>query len=304
MVRAFEKDADMDHEELITLADGRTLEVATWGDATKPTVVFHHGTPGSSRTLALFQPLIDRGEFFFVTTSRAGYGRASRDPGRAFASVVPDTRAALDHLGRDAYTSLGWSGGGPHALACAALDEPRCRGVVAIASVVPIDVDINWTDGMGPENLEEFALALEGGPAFEAAIEAAGLFLAESSAENVLELMGGLLSEPDQAALSDDALRRAFAESTAYGFFEGWRGFYDDDVATFSPWGFDVTAITTPVDVFYGDLDLMVPASHGEWLAGHLPTARAHHYAHEGHLSIFANHADEVAAALAASALD
>jgi pimeloyl-ACP methyl ester carboxylesterase len=294
----------MDHEELITLADGRTLEVASWGDATKPTVVFHHGTPGSVRTIAMFQPLLDRGDFFLVTTSRAGYGRSSRHAGRSFASVVADTRAALDHLGRDSYTSLGWSGGGPHALACAALDAPRCRGVVVVASVVPIDAGIDWTEGMGPENLEEFALALEGGPAFEAAIEAAGAFLSDSSPANVLEVMGGLLSVPDRAVLDDDALRRAFAESTAYGFVEGWRGFFDDDVAIFTPWGFDPTTIETSVDVFFGDADLMVPAAHGQWLARHLPTATAHHHPAEGHLSIFANHLDELVAALATSAKD
>ncbi len=168
---------------------------------------------------------------------------------------------------------------------------------------MPIDAGIDWTEGMGPENVEEFALALEGGPAFEEAIEAAGLFLADSSSDNVTELMGGLLSDPDKAVLND-ALRRVFAESTAYGFVEGWRGFYDDDVAIFSPWGFDPTAITTPVDVFFGDFDLMVPAAHGRWLASHLPTAIAHHHAHEGHLSIIANHIEEIATAIALNSSD
>jgi pimeloyl-ACP methyl ester carboxylesterase len=291
----------MDHVELITLADGRALEVATVGDDTKPTVVFHHGTPGSWRTVTLLQPLIDSGDFFFVATSRAGYGRSSRDAGRNFASVVGDTRAALDHLGRDRYTTLGWSGGGPHALACAALDAPRCRGVVAIASVVPIDVDIDWTDGMGPENLEEFEMARQGGAAFEAAIEASGAFLAQSTSENLLELMGGLLSDPDAAVLGDDNLRAAFAESTAYGFVEGWRGFYDDDVAIFTPWGFDPASIAVPAHLFYGDQDRMVPPTHGHWLSTHLATSTTHHYPNDGHLSIFANHVDEVAAAITAA---
>jgi pimeloyl-ACP methyl ester carboxylesterase len=290
----------VDHEELITLSDGRTLELASWGDASKPTVVFHHGTPGSSRTVSMFEPLLERDDYFFVTTSRAGYGRSSRDAGRTFASVVADTRAVLDHLGRDEYVSLGWSGGGPHALACGALDAPRCRGVVAIASVVPVDTGFEWTEGMGPENLEEFALALEGGPAFEAAIEAAATLLLEARDENILDLMGGLLSEPDRAALGDDARRATFADSTAYGFLEGWRGFYDDDVAIFTPWGFDPTAISTPVHVFFGDHDLMVPPSHGWWLVNNLPTAVAHHYAEEGHLSVLVNHIDDVAATIAA----
>jgi pimeloyl-ACP methyl ester carboxylesterase len=289
------------HEELITLRDGRVLEVASWGDPALPTVVFHHGTPGSSRTLEMLGPLVERGESYFVTTSRAGYGRSSRDPGRSFASVVADTRAALDHLERTTYTSMGVSGGGPHALACGALDAPRCRGVVSIAGVVPVDADIDWTEGMGPENIEEFAMAMEGGPAFEAAIEAASTFLAESTAENIVDLMGGLLSPPDLSALGEESVRALFASSTAYGFHGGWHGFYDDDVATFASWGFDPRDITVPVDLFYGDQDLMVPPAHGRWLSANLPTARTHHHLDEGHLSIFVNRIDEIAAALASS---
>jgi len=290
----------VDQGECITLSDGRALEVATFGDPSMPTVLFHHGTPGSSRTIRLIWPLLERDEFFFVTTSRAGYGRSSRDAGRNIASVVADVRAALGQLGREEYVTLGWSGGGPHALACAALDAPRCRGAVVLAGVVPTDVDVDWTEGMGPENVEELALALEGGPAFEAAIAAAGGPLADATAKNVVELMGGLLSGPDQAVLLDDGLRGHFADATAYGFKEGWRGFYDDNVAIFAPWGFDSTAITEPVDVFFGDQDLMVPPAHGHWLAEHLSTATAHHYPDEGHLSIYINHFDEIAAALAA----
>jgi len=287
-------------EALITLGDGRVLEVATAGDPKQPTVLFHHGTPGSSRTLELFSPLFERGEFFFVTTSRAGYGRSSRDEGRSFASVVPDARSALDHVGRGEYVTLGWSGGGPHALACAALDTPRCRGAVVVAGVVPVDVDVDWTEGMGPENLEEFAAAREGGPAFEAAIEASASLFADATAENVVEMFAGLLGAPDRAVLSDDRFRAFVADSTAYGFLEEWRGFLDDDVALFAPWGFDPTTITVPVDVFFGDVDLMVPSSHGRWLSSHLPTASAHHHPEDGHFSIYRNHFDELTAALRA----
>ena len=94
------------------------------GDPTGDTVFFHHGTPGSTKTLLAFEPLTESGKLFFVTTSRAGYGASTRREGRNIAAVVDDTRSALDALGRESYVALGWSGGGPHALACAALDAP------------------------------------------------------------------------------------------------------------------------------------------------------------------------------------
>jgi pimeloyl-ACP methyl ester carboxylesterase len=62
-----------------------------------------------------------------------------------------------------------------------------------------------------------------------------------------------------------------------------------------APWGFDVGAIDKPVHLFYGDADLMVPPTHGAWLATNIPKAVTHHRAKEGHVSIFTEHADELA---------
>jgi pimeloyl-ACP methyl ester carboxylesterase len=287
-------------EEEIELGDGRTLEVATMGDPSGTTIFFHHGTPGTTRTMKSLAGLSDFGEFFVVTTSRPGYGRSSRNEGRSVASVIPDLHAVLDHFGRDEYVALGWSGGGPHALASAALD-PRCHSAVALASVAPTDADFDWTEGMGPENLEEFALAQEGGAAYEELMSATGDILGAVTKDNIVELMGGLLSEPDRDALSDGDVRELFAVGLGYGFVNGWRGYFDDNVAVTAPWGFDVSDITVPVHLFYGDDDLMVPAPHGTWLSKHVANAPVTHHPKEGHISIFANHLDEVASALTAS---
>jgi pimeloyl-ACP methyl ester carboxylesterase len=287
-------------EELVELADGRTLEVASMGNPSGETVFFHHGTPGTSRTVKSLEGLSDFGDFFVVTTSRAGYGQSPRQEGRTIASVVGDVDAALDHFGREEYVALGWSGGGPHALASAALD-PRCRSAVTLASVAPADVDFDWTEGMGPENVEEFALAQKGGPEYEALMAATGDLLGLATKDNIVEMIAGLLSEPDRAALADDDACELFVEGVRYGFVNGWRGYFDDNVAMMMPWGFDVGDIAVPTRLFYGDEDLMVPPPHGKWLAAHVPKATVTHHPEEGHFSIFMNHLDEVASALRAS---
>src|ERR1700689_3241832 len=227
------------NEVLIDLPDGRTLEVATLGEPSGRTVLFHHGTPGSANLVKMLAPLVEDGSFFVVTTSRAGYGKSSRLEGRDVASVVSDARAALDSLGRDEYVVVGWSGGGPHALACAALDTPRCLAAWSLAGVVPTNVDFDWTEGMGPENVAEFALAKEGGPEYEAAMALAGDAFGSATKDDVIALFGGLLSEPDLAVFEPDARREAFAESLHQGFEFGWRGFFDDDQAMMNEWGFD-----------------------------------------------------------------
>jgi pimeloyl-ACP methyl ester carboxylesterase len=286
------------HEVLIELPDGRNLEVATLGEPSGHTVLFHHGTPGSANLVKMLAPLADDGSLFVVTTSRAGYGKSSRLEGRDVAAVVRDAGAALDSLGRSDYVAVGWSGGGPHALACAALDAPRCLAAWSLAGVVPTNLDFDWTAGMGPENVEEFALAKEGGPEYETHIARYGDAFATATKDNVVELFGGLFSEPDKAVLEPESAREEFAASIRRGFEFGWHGFYDDDQAFMKEWGFDPTTITVPVSVWFGDQDLMVPRTHGEWLAKSLPTASKHFFAGDGHVSLFLSHLDELSAAI------
>jgi pimeloyl-ACP methyl ester carboxylesterase len=283
----------------VTTTDGRTVDVATVGDPTGHTVFLHHGSPASAVLARMFEAVADSAGLFVVALSRPGYGGSTRQEGRRVASVVEDVRRVLDELGREHYVSVGWSGGGPHALSCAALDAPRCRAAWSLAGVAPADVDFDWTEGMGPENLEEFALAQAGGPAYEAHMASVGAEFANATPENVVALFGGLLSGPDKAALADEGARSSLAECSRDAFRLTWRGFFDDDRAMLSPWGFDLAAISVPVEVWYGDQDLMVPPTHGGWLARAIPGARAVHLAEEGHVSLIVNRLDELAAAFA-----
>lgn len=285
-------------EQIVPMADGRTVEVATVGDPAGRTVFVHHGTPGSMHVVRFFESIAREGALFFVGASRPGCGHSSRQIGRTVASVVPDVAQVLDALGRDEYASLGWSGGGPHALACAALDRPRCVGAWSLAGVVPLDVDFDWTAGMGPENVEEFALAREGGARYDEHMAHAGDQFMTASAANIVELFGDLLSDSDRAALGDESLRQTLADVCRQAFAEGWYGFYDDDRAFFTPWGFDPTAIRAPVVVWYGDEDLMVPPTHGAWLGAHIAGAGVARFGTEGHVSLISNHLDELATSL------
>ncbi|MFI5035555.1 MAG: alpha/beta fold hydrolase [Acidimicrobiales bacterium] len=282
---------------LVTTPDGRTLEVATLGDPRGHTVFFHHGTPGSASLVSYFESAAAGTDLFVVTTSRPGYSRSTRLAGRRASSVVDDVRCALDALGRGEYVSVGWSGGGPHALACAALDAPRCVAAWSLAGVAPGDVDFDWTEGMGPENREEFALAREGGPRYEAYLAGVAEAMASATPDNVVDFFGQLLSDVDRTALDPMAVREVFATSCREAAVQGWHGMHDDDVVFQSPWGFDPAEITVPVEVWYGDHDLMVPARHGEWLAQRIPSATVVHRPDDGHITLMTQHMDELAAA-------
>jgi pimeloyl-ACP methyl ester carboxylesterase len=272
--------------EAVPTPDGRSLDLYLAGPAEGDVLLFHSGTPGVPLP---FEPLtagmVERG-LRYVAFSRAGYGSSTRRPGRSVADVTDDVVTVLDHVGADAALTIGWSGGGPHALACAALLPDRIRAAATIAGVAPYPADgIDFLEGMGEENLEEFAAALEGPEALIPFKERARATWSVVTAEDVAESFGDLVDDVDRGALTGD-----FAEWMATVFREALResywGWFDDDMAFIRPWGFELDTIRVPVHVWQGRHDRMVPFSHGQWLASHIPTARPHLFDDEGHLSL------------------
>jgi len=68
-----------------------------------------------------------------VMCARPGYQGSDPQPGRTVAAVAGDVAAVLGELGAETFVTAGWSGGGPHALACAALLPGRCLAAATIA---------------------------------------------------------------------------------------------------------------------------------------------------------------------------
>ena len=270
----------------VVLPDGRSLEVIVTGPAEGVPLVFHHGTPGSAMQFTAIQRAVtDRG-LRLVTLSRPGYGASTRLPGRRVADVAADTVAVLDHLDADRCLVAAWSGGGPHALACGALLPDRVVGVLSIASVAPFAADgLDWSAGMGDENVEEFGAAAGGEPALRRYLDAVRGEMVQITGEDLSRSMGTLLPPVDLAALTGefaDDLAASFRAAVANGV-DGW---LDDDLAFLQPWGFEPADVTVPTLLWQGVEDLMVPVSHGRWLAANLPKVTPHLEPGEGHLSV------------------
>ena len=119
-----------------TLSDGRTLSYATGGDPDGFPVVVHHGTPGSRLFGALLsEPAIEAGVRLLVP-DRPGYGRSSPPPNDwSWEDWPDDVGELLDAASVDRAGALGFSGGGPFALAAASDD--RVARVGLVSSVVP-----------------------------------------------------------------------------------------------------------------------------------------------------------------------
>ena len=283
---------------------GRVLHFEVSGPVAPgaPVLVFHHGQPGAALIPDDLAAAAGRHGLAVVMISRPGYASSGRHPGRRVADAAADVEAVLDHLGAGRFVTAGWSGGGPHTLACGALLAPRCAAVAVLAGVAPYDgvTDLDFTAGMGPENVAEFEALISGDPGLEDRIAAECRELATITPEQVVEGMGGLVSEPDVAVLEAGESRYIAAEfNLACG--RGRYGYWDDGVAFVEPWGFDLDTLSVPVTVWVAGQDLMVPAAHGRWLAAHIPGAEMVEMADEGHISMVTRNLDRIVDRLVAA---
>lgn len=277
----------------VRAAGGRDLEVLVDGPDRGALFLFHNGTPTAAvRNPHIVNAAARRG-LRTVTYSRPGYAASTPHHGRSVADASQDVEAILDALGADRFITLGWSGGGPHALACAALLLERCMAAATIASVAPYGAaGLDWIAGMGQENVDEFGAALKGEEELTTFLETAGAGLRSITGTEVAGALGGLVSDVDRKALTGefaDVLAETFRRAVSTGI-AGWR---DDDLAFARPWGFDVQTIRMPVAIWQGRQDRMVPFDHGAWLAANVKGAESRMLEDDGHISLL-GHIDRI----------
>lgn len=198
---------------------------------------------------------------------------------------------------------MGWSGGGPHALACAALLPERVLGTAIIAGVAPYPAyGLDWLAEMGAENIEEFGLSLKGEAALEPFVVEAAAHLRMIKPDELSAAFGDLIDEVDRGALEGGSLATYLAELDHEAFRVGHHGWLDDDLVFVEPWGFDVADITGRVHIWQGAHDRMVPFGHGQWLAAHCGGACVHVDPSQGHLSLVVDRFGDILDELVAGA--
>lgn len=271
----------------ITLPDGRSLEILTGGDPDGFPWILHLGSPSGVVEFAPVDEAAQDAGFRLISYSRPGYGDSTPRAGVGMPRMADDTAetaALLDALGLDEFVTLGWSGGGPRALACGALLTSRCLAATSLAGPAPYDA-VDWTQGMAPENVAEYAAAAAGREAYHAFLQEEFTPLLTITGPQLVVGMGALLSPVDQAAPGAgyaDWLAAMMRRAGAQGVV----GVREDGLAAVSPWGFEVSEVAVPTAIWQGREDHMVPPHHGEWLAAHVPHARAHVLDGEGHISL------------------
>jgi len=264
----------MEREGTTRAADGRTLAFVERGPADGVPVIACHGTPGSRRTRHPDPEIYARHGVRVVVYDRPGYGLSDPRPGRAVADAASDIEAIADELGFERFVVMGGSGGAPHALACGALLRERVLRVGALVTPAPPDAEnFDFFDGLAELNVKEFGAALEGPEASEAYLQPFVDRLGREP-EGVLDEIASELPEVDRALVSREAFRAILLDSFGEAVRQGVRGWADDDLAFAKPWGFELEDVRAEVRLWQGELDVLAPRSHGEYVASRLPNAR------------------------------
>jgi pimeloyl-ACP methyl ester carboxylesterase len=264
------------NETDVPLGDGRVLHVYDTGPADGAPVLWHHGTPNIGTPPAPLFPAGSRLGLRWVAYDRPGYGGSSPEPGRTVASAAAWAFATADALGLSRFALAAHSGGGPHALATAALLPDRVTSVLAISSLAPYDADrLDFFAGMGPAGQGSLRAALAGRVAKEEH---------EAGADAID------FTDADWAALQGEW--GWFGSVVEPAVANGLGPLIDDDLAYVAPWGFDPAAIGVPVHLLHGEDDLIAPVGHARWLAARIPGASLTVVPGAGHVSVLESAGD------------
>ena len=268
----------------LKIADGRHVGFSVWGDPDPAaSVVVHcHGTPGG-RLIHFELPVIAGRRH--LSLDRPGFGLSDPQPSRTVGDHAADVEQVLDHLGIDRCSAFGWSGGGPHALALGALMPDRVARVAVVGCPAPEDdPSFDVTADMPEINLESHRMLRENPEDDRHEVEKMVAAFLEDP-ETFLGQIEAVLDPVDVAAARDPIMRARFIDQLRDAFQNGAEGWFEDDMITVRPWGFEPEDVRVDVWLWHGELDRLVPISNGRYLAGRLPRCEALFPPGDGHIS-------------------
>ena len=258
--------------------------------------MFFHGYPGSRWDGAETGHAAECLGVRLIAPDRPGMGLSDYQPKRRLLDWPIDVVELVNALGLDDFAVIGYSGGGPYALACAFQLDTRLSAAGVIAGVGPL-TEPGAVDGMVKNNIRLFQLARRTPWLLR-------LIFSLNRRMDSLKLMQAAVRQMpavDQNVMRQPSVLEGMAKDYSEAFRQSARGVVHEGALYASDWGFKVGEVKRPVRLWQGEQDTMVPAAMGRFQAGHLPKCQATFYPSDGHISIIVNHAAEILTALSVS---
>ena len=285
--------ARIDRADQTVDVGGRTIGYAEYGAGDGPVVVALHGTPACGLGYAVLAPAAEAAGVRVIAPDRPGVRRSDRRPKAMVADHARDLGRLADALGVDRFGVVGWSGGGPYALAAAALLPDRLTGTLAVASMPPTTMP-GWRKTLSTGDRAALVLARRT-PRLAGRILAAVARRAAKDPAKAAAQLAKELCPNDRIVMAGGPPEELEMRFFTDALLNGPAGAVDDYRTLGRPWGFSLGAITSPVTLWQGDEDTLVDRTVGQHLAAQIPSATLRTFPGEGHLLV-RPHADEALA--------
>jgi pimeloyl-ACP methyl ester carboxylesterase len=274
----------------VTLPDGRELAYEEYGDpAGEPVLSFHGGLSSRLDAAPAHQAALDLG-VRLLSPDRPGIGRSTFQPGRRLLDWPADVAALTDALGIDRFAVMGWSCGGPYAAVCGARMSDRITAVGLLSSAVPLEL-VGTTKGLARDD-RILLFLVRRAPRLAAAL--LRVTIGEATERRLYREIRRSFPAVDRAALEE---RGSIVDAVAFvkeSMRQGAQGCLQDYRVFGSPWGFDLSEVTVPVQIWEGEEDNTGPPEYRELLLRHLPRAQLSLVPGEGHLSLLQHQAPAI----------
>jgi pimeloyl-ACP methyl ester carboxylesterase len=261
--------------DVVSTSDGRRVSYAEYGDPTGTPVLFFHGTPGSHELGRLFAAAARRRGVRLLAPARPGYARSSPWPSRTLADTDAFVVPVLDDAGVDTAGVVGFSGGGPHALALGATRPDRIDRIDVVAGVPP-----PHADGRKPAVQRLLGTLATTTPRLLGRVLG---FQAWCAARLPPRFVAAQYTN-DPGGLSDavlDCVRRDFHTA-----LDRHRRGVVTELAMFDrDWNVSPEAVASPVRLWHGDHDTNVPIAGARRLCDRLTDAELTVFADADHLT-------------------
>ena len=286
--------AEIEHR--LRLADGRTLACLELGDPAGPPVLYFHGYPGSRLEARVAAAAAKRLGLRLLAIDRPGFGQSTFQPGRSIGGWAADVGALADQLALGPFSIVGVSGGGPYALACAALLSDRLARVALVCPLAPLDA-ADGKAGMLAQDRVMLALGAHAAPLARGVVNMLAHWMRQDADRYLRFMMAGMVS-PDRDLFDDPGYRALMMGSTAEALCQGGRGAAWELTLIARRWDFQLQDVRMPVSLWQGLADQILPAAMARRLAAALPACNARYLPGEGHLSLVVRHIGDVLAQL------
>lgn len=268
----------------LRLRDGSVLGYGEYGDANGQPVILLHGYPDSRLVRNPDDALTASLGVRLIIPDRPGIGLSSFKPARSLLERVDDIAELADALGLARFAVLGWSAGGPYALACAYKIPERLTGVGVACGFAPMDRP-DATEGMS-KNMQQGIALMRRLPWMTRLVTASLPGQYRKDPEKAFQQQFGQnLSSADAQVLAKPEVRANLLEGAVEAMRQGSRGPARELELLFArPWGFRPQEIKHEVSLWYGDADALVPLQMGQYLAAAIPQSHLTICEGQGHM--------------------